>query len=106
VQKRRLLLIASLPLAIAVIIGVLVMLPPRPSVMKSNFDRIENGMKIEEIAKMLDLKLEPNNDGPSTVGIKAPDGDATIEFSRGFVVSKAWRYPTILDRIDRWLHLD
>ena len=35
--KKRLLLLATLPLAIAVTLGVLAMLPPSPGVTKANF---------------------------------------------------------------------
>jgi hypothetical protein len=109
-KKHRLLLIASLPVAIAIILGVLAILPPRPSVMKVNFDRIENGMKVEEVAKILDMKLGNSLSdmagGPLTLGINAPDGHATIEFSDGSVISKAWRDATILDKIRGWLRLD
>jgi hypothetical protein len=38
--KKHLLLIASLPVAIAVTFGVVALLPPRPGVTKANFDRI------------------------------------------------------------------
>jgi outer membrane protein assembly factor BamE (lipoprotein component of BamABCDE complex) len=51
--QKRLALIAAVSLAIAaVMVGVLVMLPPGPGVTKANFDRIEKGMtkaKVEEI---------------------------------------------------------
>lgn len=43
-NRRRLLLIASLPLAVAVALGALAVLSPRPEVMKANFERIEIGM--------------------------------------------------------------
>jgi hypothetical protein len=47
--KRRLLLLASLPLAIvAMTLGVLALLPPSPGVTKTNFDRI-----MEEMTKNL-----------------------------------------------------
>jgi hypothetical protein len=49
VTKKRLLLFASLPLVIAVTVGVLAMLPPRPGVTKTNFDRIETGMTRAEV---------------------------------------------------------
>ena len=53
VTKRSLLLIASLPLTIAVTLGVLAMLPaifpPKPGVTKANFDRIEKGMTMTEV---------------------------------------------------------
>jgi hypothetical protein len=44
VTKKRLLLLAAVPITIAVILGVLSILPSRPGVTKANFDRIEEGM--------------------------------------------------------------
>lgn len=41
--KKRLFLIAALPLTIAVTIGMLAILPPRPDEMKAKFDRIQTG---------------------------------------------------------------
>jgi hypothetical protein len=62
-MKKRLLLVASLPVTIAVILGVLAMLPPddRPGVTKANFDRIEEGMtraEVEEIFGRPSDKIE------------------------------------------------
>jgi hypothetical protein len=56
--KKRLLLIAAVPLAIVVTLaigvtlGVLVMLPPRPGVTKANFDSIKPGMKKAEVEEI------------------------------------------------------
>src|SRR5436190_14192317 len=47
--KKRLLLIATLPLAIGVTLGVLAMLPPGTGVTKANFDRINEGMTREDV---------------------------------------------------------
>jgi hypothetical protein len=50
--KNRMALIAVFLIAIAVILGALVVLLPRPGVTKANFDRIESGMtktKVEQI---------------------------------------------------------
>src|ERR1035438_9324153 len=56
--KKRLLLIASLPLVIVVTLGVLAMLPPRPGVTKANFDRIEKGMTRAEVEQIFGGKGE------------------------------------------------
>jgi hypothetical protein len=50
--KKRMALIAVLPLTVAVIVGVLGLLPPRPGVTKANFDRIEKGMTKAEVEKI------------------------------------------------------
>jgi hypothetical protein len=41
--KKRLALLAVLPLSIAVIVGLLAMLPPRRGVTKANFDASKTG---------------------------------------------------------------
>jgi outer membrane protein assembly factor BamE (lipoprotein component of BamABCDE complex) len=51
-KKKRLLLIASLPLTIALTLGVLAMLPPPPGVTKANFDRIQEGMTRAEVEEI------------------------------------------------------
>ena len=54
VTKKRLILIAALPLVIvAVTLGVLAMLPPGPGVTKANFDRIEKGMTLAQVELLL-----------------------------------------------------
>ena len=47
--KKRVALLAVLPLTVAVILGALEMLPPRPGVTKANFDRIQEGMTLAEV---------------------------------------------------------
>jgi hypothetical protein len=56
VTKKRRALIAILTLTIAVILGVLAMLPPRPGVTKANFDRIEKGMTLAEVEEIFGEK--------------------------------------------------
>jgi hypothetical protein len=52
ITKKRVLLIASLPLAAALVLGVLAMLPARPGATKANYDRIEIGMPKVEVERM------------------------------------------------------
>lgn len=47
--KKGMALFAVQPLAIAVILGVLAMLPPRPGVTTANFDRIRKAMTEDEV---------------------------------------------------------
>ncbi len=54
--KKRVALIVVLPLAIAVTVGVLVILPPSPGVMKEQFDLIEEEMTREEVEQILGRK--------------------------------------------------
>jgi hypothetical protein len=102
--KKRMALLAVLPLTIAVILGLLAMMPPRPGVTKANFDRIRVGMTLAEVEAIL---------GQSDLGEwgrlwLASDGSyALIEFWDDGVISKRWfdSNETILDKIRRWLHL-
>ena len=114
--KKRLLLLASLPLTIVVILGVLAMLPPSPGVTKANFDCLQEGMTLAEVQKIFGEEGEWF--GEITLWeIKAPwtgfvwladDGSiAGIRFVDDCVTDKRWTISneTILDKIRRWLHL-
>jgi hypothetical protein len=107
--KKRLLLIASLPLVIVVVLGVLAMLPPRPGVTKANFDRIQEGMTMMEVEEIFGREGNQASRG-RTVFWGADDGSgAAIGFgmSHDCVVGKHWHdsNETFLDKIRRWLHL-
>jgi hypothetical protein len=105
VTKKRILLIASLPLAIAVTLGILAMLPPRPGVTKANFDRIQEGMKRVEVEAILGQVKEQD------LGIDFWFGDdqslVMIGFSDDCVFYKQWHdsHEPLLDKIRRLLHL-
>jgi hypothetical protein len=107
-RKRRLLLIASLPLAVAVIIGVLAMLPERPGLTKANFDRIEEGMTLQEVEYIF------GRPGRYTWGgycWQTDDGARTFvvfDFNGDSAGHKIWEDSTEspLDKLRRWLHLD
>jgi hypothetical protein len=115
--KKRLLLIASLPLTIAVTLGVLAMLPPSPGVTKANFDRIEKGMPKAEIEAIFGGKaitIEPwfggirDNPGAKVAVWKANDeSKAGIVFMNSCVFYKEWQdsNETLPDKLRRWLHL-
>jgi hypothetical protein len=62
-KRGRLLLIASLPLAVAVVFGALAMLPAPLGVTKANFDRIENGMTKPEIECIIGLPTDQSAHG-------------------------------------------
>jgi hypothetical protein len=109
--KKRLLLIASLPLTIAVTLCVLAMPPPRPGVTKANFDRIKKGMTKAEVEAIFGEKGDWP-DSTAQVGQamcwRAKDGSgAVVEFVDECVVIKQWAdsHETILDKIRRWLHV-
>jgi hypothetical protein len=113
--KKRLLLIAAVPLTIAVTLGVLALLPPSPGVTKANFDRIEKGMTLAEVEEIFGGKAVLRYDGKMTAGVpywamvwSANDGaEAVIYFEGNFVDEKTCQdsTQTILDKILRWLHL-
>jgi hypothetical protein len=105
--KKRLLLLASLPLTIALTVGVLAMLPPTPGVTKANFDRIEKRMTKAEVEEIFGGKGELG--GPK-FGMfwQAHNGSgAEIQFWDDCVNEKHWSdsNETFLNQIQRWLHL-
>ena len=113
--KKRMLLIAILPLAIIVTVGVLAMLPPRPGVTKTNFDQIQEGMTKAEVEAI--FGGHPSKDFQYRVkreiytsGIWCEDNGkevAWIEFFDGKVCDTRWGgvNESITDKIRRWLHL-
>jgi hypothetical protein len=109
--KKRHLLIASVPLVtIAVILGVLAMLPPRPGVTTVNYDRIERGMTRAEVEEIFGREGRPFAKDGDTVFLdwREDDGSgAVIGFSHDCVVFKRWfdSNESYLDKIQRWLHL-
>ena len=105
--KKRLLLIASLPLTIVVTLCVLAMLPPSPGVTKANFDRIEKGMTKAEVEQIFGEKGEWDAEIDRLVW-QADDGTwACVWFIDGCVTQTNWLNPneTLLEKIRRWLHL-
>jgi hypothetical protein len=113
ITKKRLLWVASLPLTIAVIFGILALLPPRPGVTKANFDRIQEGMTQAEVEVIFDKPGEVREVVRWSLMLRWRSDDgavATVSFSGDdelVVHSKTWTDSdeTILDRIRRWLHL-
>lgn len=109
--KKRLLLFASLPLSLAVAIGVLAMLPPRPGVTKANFDRIQEGMsraEVEEIFGQEGVVVSSREGKHKAVRWLAEDGStAGVLFVEDWLLDKDWHdsNEAILDKIRRWLHL-
>jgi hypothetical protein len=126
--KKRLALIAVLPLTVAVVLGVLAMLPPRPGVTKANFDRVEKRMTLSEVWEILgkDSVIVPTGFAFSgnaarwerfqeelrtktTHSWSGDDGaHAEITFRHDVVENKTmWIGPreTIWQKIRRWLRL-
>ena len=114
--KKRLLLLASLPLTIAMALGILAMLPPTPGVTKTNYDRIEMRMTKAEVEAIFggptDVKTFTTADEITTIThdwFQLDQGKAVahIAFKDGLVVEKQWDSvpESVLDKIRRWLHL-
>jgi hypothetical protein len=116
-RTNRFLLIASLPLAIVVALGVLAMLPPGPGVTKANLDRIQQGMTLADVEELFgpeDLfgprekyNLE-HYDGVVYIDWHAYDGStATIRFVHNRVTGKSWQDSdeTIVNKFRRWLRI-
>src|ERR1700722_18496655 len=61
-KKRHLLLLGSLPVAVVAILGVLAVASPSPRVTKANFDRVQEGMTLNEVRGILgkDSIIVPN----------------------------------------------
>jgi hypothetical protein len=118
--KKRLLLLAVLPLTIVVMLGILAMLPARPGVTKANFDRIQVGMTKAEVEQIFDGEAGKQLLTTAVAGL--PDmpvekkaywwGDeersvAVVIFENDVVIRKEWGESdeTVMQRICRWLHL-
>jgi hypothetical protein len=103
--KKRLLLLASVPLTIAVTLGVLAMLPPSPGVTKSNFDRIQEGMTNTQVEAIFGREGQRTEWGRYW---KADDGSgAFFQFRDHCVVYAEWydSHEPILNKFCRWIHL-
>jgi hypothetical protein len=112
VTKKRLLLIAVLPLIIVGTMGVLALLPPSPGITKANFDRIEQGMPRGEVVQILGGGGKPLfGDDEAWMLWVADDGSwLTIVFRDDRIADKHWQSwhdsdKTFLDKICRRFHL-
>jgi hypothetical protein len=103
---KRLALLAVLPLIIAVILGVLAMLPSGPGVTPADYNRIKAGMTLAEVEEIFGRKGIDR--GEWGMMWRANDGSAAmVRFSDDCVMSKRWTPPdeTVGEKIRRWLHL-
>ena len=110
-KKRRGLLIGVLLVATAcLVLGVLAMLPPRSGVTKANFDEIKNGMTVTEVEQILGDRASIKNQegrGRLDTWLNGDGSNASVWFSNGIVVQKAWTESTetLLAKLCRWLHI-
>ncbi len=113
--KKRLALIAVLPLTVAVILGALAMLPPPPGVTKANFDRIQDGMTKAEVEEIFGTGPASGWRGTEVEGETwgwwegEDEPGAEISFNDERVSRRLWfsdpKMETVLARVRRWLHL-
>jgi hypothetical protein len=110
--KKRMPLIAVLPLTVAGIVGVLAMLPPSPGVTpgvtKANFDRIEKRMTFQEVEQIFGRAGQHTWCG--YWWWQADDGARALvafDFNGDSAGPKTWEdsRESTLDKIRRWLHL-
>jgi hypothetical protein len=106
---KRLLLFASLPLAAAVTLGILSILPYRPGITKANFDRIEKGITKAEVERIFGEPAVVSFSvsfptGATGLGWRADGGSVA---NIGSVCSTEWIgvEEHFFDKIRRWLHL-
>ena len=106
--KKRLILIAAVPLTIALMVGVLAMLTTRSNVTKANFERIQEGMtrpEVEQVFGMAGISQSSKED--ALTAWEADDGSvAYVRFLDGCVVRKSWHDSelTFFQKIRRRLH--
>jgi hypothetical protein len=113
-RRRRLLLIASLPLAVAVIVVVLAVLSTDSKITKANFDRIKLGMKKTDVSRIFNgatCKWEypySNLDLDVAVYVSKNGSIARVHFAPWGVTSKRWikTSDTLWKKLRRCLLLD
>jgi len=97
--RKRLWVIAGIFVSMACLVLVtFAMLPPRPGVTKANFDRIEEGMMLEEVEAIfgcrgafLDNEIIAKNNEKEILWSAAPDGAIAIRFNQDNKVIKIER---------------
>ncbi len=113
-KKWRIIGLATMAIAGGLAAAIPALQPPQPGVMKANFDRIENGMTVDEVEGLFggptwSCRIRGNLDmAPVTSVWTGHDGaTADISFFKGVVSEKRWTKSTetISDKLRRWLSL-
>lgn len=112
-KRRSITVLALVFLACAGCAVLLVMLDDRPGVTKANVDRLQDGMKMEEVEQILGGPGLPFHGFAarqlsSTFVWSGVDGSMVlVEVVDQSVIGKIWRPSTesVLARLRRWLHL-
>ncbi len=110
VQRKFLLIIAVLPLSIALAAAALAMMPPTTGVTKANVDRIQKGMERAEVCEVLGEPPVMTIDQPPAL-IETWNGGhgvfaVTFDEDRR-VKATLWSdsQDTFFDKIGRWAHI-
>jgi hypothetical protein len=104
--KRRLILIASFPLAIAVMLGVYLAMPDGAGPNWSTFNRVKVGMTMQEVEDVFSFGHGSiSNQATDRVELVTSRGQGiTLGFTNGRVTDKQWDDgKTLLERLRRWL---
>jgi len=119
-KRRSLISAAVLAACVCIALGVLAMMPPRPGVTKANFDRIKEGMTLEEVTSIFGSKEASNGVVAGTIFSQKCDRyhrwedddwscSATVGFRENQVMQMVWsgerRKKTFTDKLRRWLRL-
>lgn len=115
---KRFVLIAALPLAVALSLGVLVILPSRSGVTKANLDRIQVGMTKAEVKNILGGSSNPDHILYGVVRSMEPTESREIWGNSGIIADIVFdknmhvkdiaigsHEESFFDKIRRWLHL-
>jgi hypothetical protein len=96
-------------------LAVLAALPPGPGVTKVNVDRIEEGIRLDEVEAILgrtadgDLSIHEELDGDiqAPMWLNSDKSCAIVVLRDGTVTSARWHESTetLTQRVRRWLHL-
>jgi len=110
-RRRRILLSAAVFAAcVAVLLGVLAMLPPRPGVTNANFDRIEKGMTFAEVMTILgrpglEASMDPFDNNVSLFWFHADGSRTHVLFAAGKATAKVFSpspKPSLTSSVAGW----
>lgn len=112
-KKRYLICTGVLAMCFVLVLVVLAMLPPRPGITKANFERIQDGMKFDEVKAIFgapDSFTDPSIEGWARRGqllwVNDDRSGAAVCFDeKGKVFDKTWSDSTegIGERLCRWI---
>ena len=112
-KKRHLLVAVGLVAFLCLVLGILAMLPPRSGITKANLDRIQKGMPLEEVERIIGRpgQKEQLFDGAIVFWFTESDGAfiGVPADERGQIVAgdciAAFRDESFLEKVMGWLRL-